>query len=54
MSFLADECKAMCTMQMINMEQPSAYVRISEIKKQAVQKLIDSVDMKSIHYKIHS
>lgn len=28
----------------LNMEQPSAYVRISEIKKQAVQKLIDSVD----------
>lgn len=28
----------------LKMEQPSAYVRISEIKKQAVQKLIDSVD----------
>lgn len=28
----------------LNMEQPSAYVRISELKKQAVQKLIDSVD----------
>lgn len=28
----------------LRMEQPSAYVRISELKKQAVQKLIDSVD----------
>lgn len=28
----------------LNMEQPSAYVRISELKKQAVQKLIDNVD----------
>jgi len=28
----------------LKMEQASAYVRISEIKKQAVQKLIDSVD----------
>ena len=28
----------------LKMEQSSAYVRISEIKKQAVQKLIDSVD----------
>jgi len=28
----------------LNMDQPSAYVRISELKKQAVQKLIDSVD----------
>ena len=28
----------------LKMEQPSAYVRISEIKKQAVQKLIDGVD----------
>ena len=28
----------------LNIEKPSAYVRISEIKKQAVQKLIDSVD----------
>lgn len=28
----------------LKMEQPSAYVRISELKKQAVQKLIDSVD----------
>lgn len=28
----------------LNMEQPSAYVRISTIKKQAVQKLIDNVD----------
>ncbi len=28
----------------LNMDQPSAYVRISELKKQAVQKLIDNVD----------
>ena len=28
----------------LEMEQPSAYVRISELKKQAVQKLIDNVD----------
>jgi RNA polymerase sigma factor (sigma-70 family) len=28
----------------LSMDQPSAYVRISEIKKQAVQKLIDNVD----------
>lgn len=28
----------------LNMDQPSSYVRISELKKQAVQKLIDSVD----------
>lgn len=28
----------------LRMEQPSAYVRISELKKQAVQKLIESVD----------
>ena len=28
----------------LKMDQPSAYVRISELKKQAVQKLIDSVD----------
>ncbi len=28
----------------LGIEKPSAYVRISEIKKQAVQKLIDSVD----------
>jgi len=28
----------------LKMEQASAYVRISEIKKQAVQKLIDSID----------
>ena len=28
----------------LNMDQPSAYVRISELKKQAVQKLINNVD----------
>jgi len=32
----------------INIEGPSAYVRVSELKKQAVQKLIDNVDSNQV------
>jgi RNA polymerase sigma factor (sigma-70 family) len=34
--------------EIIGIEGPSAYVRISEIKKQAVQKLIDNVDQSQV------
>jgi DNA-directed RNA polymerase sigma subunit (sigma70/sigma32) len=32
----------------LNIDGPSAYVRISEIKKQAIQKLIDNVDSSQV------
>lgn len=34
--------------EMIGIQGPSAYVRVSEIKKQAVQKLIDNVDSNQV------
>jgi len=43
-----DKHSANAIADIINIEGPSAYVRISEIKKEAIQKLIDNVDSSQV------
>ena len=43
-----DKHSANAIADIVNIEGPSAYVRISEIKKEAIQKLIDNVDSSQV------
>jgi hypothetical protein len=43
-----DKHSANAIADIIGIEGPSAYVRISEIKKEAIQKLIDNVDSSQV------
>ena len=43
-----DKCSALQIADKLNIDGPSAYVRISEIKKQAISKLSNSIEFSQV------